>query len=128
MPVAHHNHPNPAVTAAREANTARKQGCVPGGPDAVTGPHPTKTRTLPAGEGGERRAPGRVIRRDHPRIVAYDTDHGLSPASRIGGWFTNLVDAQIHAELSQRDTAILRTDGRLWLTPLVLVDPSEATS
>lgn len=114
------------VSASCERD-ALQPGPEPGGPDTVTGSPPMNTRPLPARHGGERSAPtGRVLRREHPRIVAYDTDLDLSPAGRIGGWFTNLIDAQIHAELGQRDVAILRTDDRLWLAALELADPTEA--
>jgi hypothetical protein len=93
----------------------------------VTG-SPLKTkRALPARHGGERCARGRVIRREGPRIISYDTDCGLSPAGRIGGWFSNVIDAQIHAELGGIDVAILRTNGQLWLAPLELADPDEVT-
>lgn len=126
MPAAVNTTHSTAAPAACATDNAPGQARELGGPDTVTSTHTDRTRALPAGEGGERRAHGRVLHAAQPRIVAYDTDFALPTTGRMGGWFTNHIDALIHAQLIGTDTAILRHhDGRHWLAPLSSVDPSE---
>lgn len=113
--------------AAGPADGRAPGGLEPGGPDAVTGSPADRTRALPAEQGGKRRARGRVLRPAGPRIVLFENSLGIDAPARHSTGFADHIDAMIHAQISGRDTAILRSEGRYWLAPLAVTEWPEGT-